>query len=145
LDDQTSKESKGNMISARRPRKPRLTVALLLQWADAHQARTGQWPKWNTGVVTDAPWPETWSIINFSLGRAERGLPGGITLRKLLVRKRGAVMPGSGRHPDHKRRQVVAEFRASGLNCAEIGRRLGVSKQAIWRLLNGGKGKAKRT
>jgi transcriptional regulator with XRE-family HTH domain len=37
----------------------------------------------------------------------------------------------SGRRPDWRRWQQVAELRAQGLSLPEIGRRLGVSKQAV--------------
>jgi transcriptional regulator with XRE-family HTH domain len=42
----------------------------------------------------------------------------------------------SGRKPNLKRRRQVALLRDSGLTLAEIARRLGVSKQAVWSLLN---------
>lgn len=67
---------------------PRLTVAQVLRWADAHHKRTGCWPKSTTGAVTDAP-GESWSAVNAALIRGRRGLPGGQSLAQLLERKRG--------------------------------------------------------
>jgi transcriptional regulator with XRE-family HTH domain len=40
-----------------------------------------------------------------------------------------------GRPPDETRRQLVAELRTRGLSLAEVGRELGVSKQAVHQLL----------
>jgi transcriptional regulator with XRE-family HTH domain len=42
---------------------------------------------------------------------------------------------GSGRRLDAARRQELAALRAQGLSYAEIGRRLGVSRQGVWELL----------
>jgi transcriptional regulator with XRE-family HTH domain len=39
--------------------------------------------------------------------------------------------PNSGRRPDEGRRQQILELRARGLTLAEIGRRLGISRQAV--------------
>jgi DNA-binding IscR family transcriptional regulator/DNA-binding XRE family transcriptional regulator len=41
-----------------------------------------------------------------------------------------------GRPPDHARRQRAANLRARGLTLAEIGRQLGVSRQAVFALIN---------
>jgi hypothetical protein len=41
----------------------------------------------------------------------------------------------SGRRPDLGRRRQAAELRAQGLSLAEVGRRLGVTKQAADQLL----------
>src|SRR5207302_1720777 len=45
------------------------------------------------------------------------------------------AMP-SGRKPDLERRRQVRKLRDKGLTLNEIARRFGVSKQAIWSLLN---------
>ena len=42
---------------------------------------------------------------------------------------------GSGAKPDERRRREMANLRAQGLSYAEIGRRLGVSRQCVQRLL----------
>jgi transcriptional regulator with XRE-family HTH domain len=42
---------------------------------------------------------------------------------------------GSGGQPNHARRRQVARLRAEGLSLAEIGRRLGVTRVAVCRLL----------
>jgi hypothetical protein len=65
------------------PRKPPLTVAQILAWADAHHARTGRWPSCTEGHIRGAP-SETWVNVNQALSVDSRGLPGGDTLPRLL-------------------------------------------------------------
>jgi hypothetical protein len=62
-----------------------------------------------------------------------RGLPGGDSLYRLLRRERGAAEP-RGRRPQVDRRAAL-RLRARGLSLAEIGRRLGISKQGVHQLL----------
>src|SRR6516225_2378642 len=50
-----------------------------------------------------------------------------------MARKRGR-----GRPPDLERRRVAAELRAQGLTFAEIGRRLGITRQAAMHLVQSG-------
>jgi hypothetical protein len=72
-----------------RHNRPRLTLTQILRWADAHRARTGQWPSCYTGPVTEAP-GENWATIDAMLRRGRRGLPGGSSLICLLAEARGA-------------------------------------------------------
>ena len=74
---------------AKAEKRPRLTVAEILAWADAHQAATGAWPKSASGIVRDAPHAETWQTINSALAQGCRGLRGGLTLPDLLAQHRG--------------------------------------------------------
>ncbi|MEQ2009504.1 MAG: DEAD/DEAH box helicase family protein [Limisphaerales bacterium] len=67
---------------------PRLTHDLILQRADAHFRRTGEWPMSTSGPVADAP-GETWANIHSALSLGLRGLSGGSTLAKLLAEHRG--------------------------------------------------------
>jgi superfamily II DNA or RNA helicase len=69
---------------------PKLLVEQILKWADAHHRKTGQWPKVKSGEVLCAP-GEKWEAINTALSQGHRGLPGGITLAKLLAEKRKTV------------------------------------------------------
>jgi hypothetical protein len=62
-----------------RHRRPPLTEALILRWADAHFERTGTWPQQNSGEVADAP-GTTWRGVDLALARGRRGLPGGSSL-----------------------------------------------------------------
>ncbi len=68
---------------------PRLTVAQILEWADAHHARTGQWPNGNSGRVYESP-NEKWSNITDALAMGLRGLPGKLSVAQLLAAHRGA-------------------------------------------------------
>jgi len=63
-----------------------LTINQILAWADEHKATTGDWPKQNSGQVTDTD--ETWSGINAVLSLGYRGLPAGSSLAKLLDERR---------------------------------------------------------
>jgi hypothetical protein len=55
-----------------------------LAWADAHRARTGQWPTSTSGEILEAE-ELTWLTIHLSLKDGLRGLPGGTTLARFLV------------------------------------------------------------
>jgi hypothetical protein len=66
---------------------PALSILQILNWADAHHARTGRWPTRNSGPVQEAP-DETWGGINSALDQGWRGLPGGNSLAQLLNRHR---------------------------------------------------------
>jgi hypothetical protein len=70
-------------------RKPTLTVGQILAWADEHAARTGRLPGQASGPVAAAP-GESWRAIDSALRQGLRGLPGGDSLPRLLVRERGA-------------------------------------------------------
>ena len=65
---------------------PRLSYKKILGWADAHHKRTGFWPNVNSGPVVDDP-DERWDLIDNALRQGARGLAGGSSLRRLLVRK----------------------------------------------------------
>jgi hypothetical protein len=67
---------------------PRLTVQLILSWADAYHTRANDWPTVNTGAIEEAS-DETWRGIDQALRSGGRGLPGGFSLAKLLSEKRG--------------------------------------------------------
>jgi hypothetical protein len=67
---------------------PDLTVRQILEWADAHHQKTGQWPKQTTGTVLHAR-EEKWINIEAALSQGGRGLPGGSTLARLLAEERG--------------------------------------------------------
>jgi hypothetical protein len=114
---------------AGRPRRPALTVAQILSWADAYRRRTGQWPNARGGpVVGEAG--ETWKGIESALSCGRRGLPRDDTLYRLLRRERG-LAESRRRPPDLARRAEVSRLRADGVTLSEIGRRLGVTRQAV--------------
>ena len=114
-------------------KRPLLTVSKILRWADAHHQRRGAWPAARSGRVKDAL-AETWLAVNTALHDGLRGLPGGDSLTQLLRRERGL--------PDRRHqllrprsRRKVARLRGQGLSLSEIGRRLGVSHQAVSQML----------
>ena len=68
---------------------PRLSVQEILRWADAHFARTGQWPKNDSGPVIDAP-ARKWSGVNGALAdKRVRGLRASCSLAQFLAKHRG--------------------------------------------------------
>lgn len=69
-------------------RLPPLSVEQILQWADAHRERTGDWPAVMSGPIEFAD-GETWLGIDHSLRAGRRGLPCGSSLAQLLDDHRG--------------------------------------------------------
>jgi hypothetical protein len=71
-----------------RVRYPELDIEQILAWADVHGARTGRWPTARSGPVYGAP-REKWAKLQAALREGHRGLPGGSSLARLLVERRG--------------------------------------------------------
>ena len=67
---------------------PPLTIPQILRWADAYYGRHGSWPTIEAGPITEAP-AETSRRVQRALCDGFRGLPGGSSLRRLLVEQRG--------------------------------------------------------
>ena len=65
------------------PGTPPLTVGEILAWADHHYAVCGKWPTLGSGVVGANP-NETWHRLDNALRNGCRGLPGSMSLAKLL-------------------------------------------------------------
>jgi hypothetical protein len=75
---------------------PRLTVALILRWADAWRRRTGGWPLIESGPIPEATDGDTWKDIDTALRMGLRGLRPGRSLPPLLARRRGVRnLPGT--------------------------------------------------
>ena len=55
-------------------RLPRLTVPMILRFADAWHRRTGEWPTSLSGAVPEMP-GLTWTAVNLALHQGLRGLP----------------------------------------------------------------------
>jgi hypothetical protein len=66
----------------------RLTVELILAWADAHHAATGNWPEKNSGAVRNAPFRITWAEIDKALRLGRFGMPGCSCMSDLLAEYR---------------------------------------------------------
>lgn len=62
---------------------PSLSIDEILRWARAYHRRTGNWPRYNSGAILEAP-GETWNAVDHALLRGSRGLPGGASLARLL-------------------------------------------------------------
>jgi hypothetical protein len=67
---------------------PKLTIDRILEWADRHHARTGEWPRQSSGPV-EGVGGESWREVDQLLRRGGRGLPGGSSLPRLLAEARG--------------------------------------------------------
>jgi hypothetical protein len=94
---QRGRSTLARVLAARRGKRhhldlPRLSQKKILAWCDAHFRRTGRWPTVGSGPVADAP-GERWDTLDNALRVGRRGLPGGSSLRRLLVRKRGLRHP----------------------------------------------------
>jgi hypothetical protein len=66
---------------------PRLTLRVILKWADDHFAFHGEWPTRDSGVVEGGE-GTTWMAVQDALYLGGRGLPGGYSLAQLLYDKR---------------------------------------------------------
>ena len=88
------------------PKKPPLRIYSILDWADEHRKRTGQWPTAYSGEVRVAPW-ETWKAIDYALRRGYRGCRPGGSLPLLLHRHRDRPAPQSRPRPRLTVRQIL--------------------------------------
>jgi hypothetical protein len=106
--------------------RPNLTVPRILRWADTHHERTGRWPTAASGPVTGAP-GETWPAINLALDCGWRGLPGGDSLARLLVRRgrRPALWSGG-------RWTAALDHLLRTLTLADAARRTGRPLKAVY-------------
>jgi hypothetical protein len=86
-----------------------LTEASILAWADAHHARTGDWPRVNTGAIPESP-GDYWKYVYAALRNGHRGLPGGSSIAKLLAEHRGSGNPRPRSVSGDPQRQVAHAF-----------------------------------
>jgi hypothetical protein len=73
---------------------PPLCKEQILAWADAHFARTGQWPSVKAGSIAEKP-GEKWRNVDNALRIGLRGLSGGSSLARLLTEERGVKNPSA--------------------------------------------------
>ena len=66
---------------------PPFTIRQILAWSDGYRGRTGHWPSSESGSVAEAP-DETWRAVDQALRVGIRGLPGGLSLARLLAAHR---------------------------------------------------------
>lgn len=67
---------------------PPLSEEQILQWAELHHRRSGQWPRYDSGSIAEAP-GETWRRVDWALRLGKRGLSGRSSLARLLRENRG--------------------------------------------------------
>ncbi|MEW6250748.1 MAG: hypothetical protein AB1716_08880 [Planctomycetota bacterium] len=107
---------RGRPLGLPRPR-PRLTIRQILGWADAYHRRTGRWPAAHTPGCVAPDRTETWPALDCALAAGMRGLRGGTTLARLLLRCRGVRRPGSRYRPRLTIRQILAWADAHHARC----------------------------
>lgn len=74
------------------PYSPRLTQQQILAWADAHHRRIGHWPHAQSGSVFEDS-NESWQAIDAALREGRRGLWGGSSVARLLMKHRNVKRP----------------------------------------------------
>lgn len=67
---------------------PPYTASLLLKWIDARHEAKGDWPHNRDGPIPGTK-GETWFAVDMALRKGLRGMPGGSSLAKFLMIKRG--------------------------------------------------------
>jgi hypothetical protein len=129
----------------RRKHLPRFTIKQILAWADAHRRRCGQWPNLNSGPIGEQP-EDTWQAVNLALFDGTRGLRGGDSLMRVLVRyrRRGSlklrverVRAGAGRPAVriYFSDKLLARYRAGALDRERLARMCHVSLPTLQREL----------
>ena len=83
---------------------PDFSINRILRWADAHKARTGNWPIIEGGPIRESP-GDTWNAVHHALSRGTRRLPGGRSLARLLLEHRGVRR--HFRHPPLSLKQIL--------------------------------------
>ena len=83
---------------------PDFSINRILRWADAHKARTGNWPIIEGGPIRESP-GDTWNALHHALSRGTRRLPGGSSLARLLLEHRGVRR--HFRHPPLSLKQIL--------------------------------------
>jgi hypothetical protein len=71
-----------------RLQQPKLSIAQILEWADAYLEETGRWPDRLSGSVKEMS-TTTWNAVDIALYQGSRGLPGGDSIARLLAKHRG--------------------------------------------------------
>ena len=123
-------------------KRPRLTEAQILAWAEAHRRRWGKRPTGHDRTVEEEA-SETWSAIDQALKNGYRGLPGGISLFTFLNRHWGEQIPDDKPPPltieqilawaeAHHKRTGKWPTAASGQVAEEPGETWNIINSALW-------------
>src|SRR5665213_2959303 len=70
------------------------SIPEILEWADAHHARTGAWPQIYSGPITELL-SGNWRSVDNALRMGLRSLPDGSSLAQLLAAKRNVRNVGA--------------------------------------------------
>ena len=65
-----------------------LTVAQILEWADAYHAAKGRWPSTSSGRIDQSRFGTSWKAIDLALRKGLHGTPG-VSLAMFLHERRG--------------------------------------------------------
>jgi len=84
-------------------KRPPLTVAQILAWADAHLQRTGKRPNGHSGSISETA-GETWSAVDTALLYGYRGLSPGLSLAEFLNQHWGEKPPDDRKPPKARNR-----------------------------------------
>jgi hypothetical protein len=76
------------VLAEHRGVKRPLTYEQILAWADAYKETLGVWPTVRSGKVKGGA-GDSWSVLDYYLKYGRRGLPGGLSLARLLAQHRG--------------------------------------------------------
>jgi len=79
--------SLARILAEHRDVRPALSIERILVWADHLYAAQGRWPTQTSGPVLGA-YRENWGSIADDLRQGRRGLPGGMTLARVLAEHR---------------------------------------------------------
>ncbi|MCH8252373.1 MAG: hypothetical protein IID36_07985, partial [Planctomycetes bacterium] len=71
--------------------RAKLSIKVILVWADRHHIRTGEWPTQRSGPIKGVR-GESWRKIDVALRVGHRGLGDGSSLAQLLAKHRGRVL-----------------------------------------------------
>lgn len=88
-------------------RRPELSEEQILAWADEFHRRTGHWPRKTSGPILGGL-GETWSAVDVALQKGHRGLTGGSSVPRLLLKHRGVPSPHARCLPRHSVARILA-------------------------------------
>jgi len=88
-----------------RSRLPRLSIRVILRWADQHKRRTGRWPTYESGLIPETAWRELAHRESCSVFAEHARLTEGSSLADVLACHRG--VPNKRRLPSLTVMQIV--------------------------------------
>lgn len=120
-------------------KRPPLTVAQILAWAEAHVRRTGKRPNGHSGPIPESA-GETWSAIDTALIYGYRGLPGGLSLAEFLNQHWGEKPPNDRNRPPLTLSQILAwaksHYQRAGKWPTAASGEVPEAPQETWKIIN---------